>query len=345
MMYGPISRQRPCRRQTRRTRSARWTAFSSQYHPHLPPGPLPARESCGMCPRLTYAASLHVGGSHAVPVLVAQRARACGRDHRQRRGGVCGYAEDQGQPQVVGARARQGAPPAQVARSSPAHAPHMCPVSACPAAGRRSRSPLSMHHSASLRPPAQVTQVRWGPTAKHLVLAMEDGSLRLVELPRLDAALWRLESHASHATCMAFARDFRWAALCGLLQRKCAARPVQRTRESSWRACEQRTRRAGSPKRCLRARPCRRPHASGAQSACAWSPSSLRWACAALAVCVTAAPQLPGVGRLGRADQPVGHAGGHVHSHLLPARPGAPAAAAPMTSPFALQPGLLPSPP
>ncbi|KAG2484461.1 hypothetical protein HYH03_016697 [Edaphochlamys debaryana] len=58
----------------------------------------------------------------------------------------------------------------------------------------------------------KLSEVRWGPTQAHLTLALDDGSVRIAPLAKLDAPLWRLNSHASHTTCLAYSRDFRYLA-------------------------------------------------------------------------------------------------------------------------------------
>lgn len=40
-------------------------------------------------------------------------------------------------------------------------------------------------------------------------MALDDGSVRISPLQRLDSQLWRLQAHASHANCIAYSRDFK----------------------------------------------------------------------------------------------------------------------------------------
>lgn len=54
-----------------------------------------------------------------------------------------------------------------------------------------------------------MSEVRWGPTPGMLTLALDDGSLRISPLHKLDAPIWRLASHASHTTCLAYSKDFK----------------------------------------------------------------------------------------------------------------------------------------
>ncbi|PNW75804.1 hypothetical protein CHLRE_12g559850v5 [Chlamydomonas reinhardtii] len=55
----------------------------------------------------------------------------------------------------------------------------------------------------------KMSEVRWGPTPGMLTLALDDGSLRISPLHKLDAPIWRLASHASHTTCLAYSKDFK----------------------------------------------------------------------------------------------------------------------------------------
>lgn len=58
-------------------------------------------------------------------------------------------------------------------------------------------------------------EARWGPTPAHVTLALDDGSVRISPLQRLDSQLWRLQAHASHANCIAYSRDFKLLATGG----------------------------------------------------------------------------------------------------------------------------------
>ncbi|KXZ44010.1 hypothetical protein GPECTOR_75g734 [Gonium pectorale] len=58
----------------------------------------------------------------------------------------------------------------------------------------------------------KLSEVRWGPTQGHVTMALDDGTVRIAPLNKLDAPIWRLNSHASHTTCLAYSRDYKYLA-------------------------------------------------------------------------------------------------------------------------------------
>ncbi|GIL45328.1 hypothetical protein Vafri_2592 [Volvox africanus] len=58
----------------------------------------------------------------------------------------------------------------------------------------------------------KLSEVRWGPSQSFLTMALDDGTVRIAPLARLDSPVWRLNSHASHTTCLAYSRDYKFLA-------------------------------------------------------------------------------------------------------------------------------------
>ncbi|PNH12867.1 THO complex subunit 3 [Tetrabaena socialis] len=58
----------------------------------------------------------------------------------------------------------------------------------------------------------KLSEVKWGPTQAHLTMALDDGSVRIAALNKLDAPIWRLSSHASHTTCLAYSKNYKFLA-------------------------------------------------------------------------------------------------------------------------------------
>lgn len=71
--------------------------------------------------------------------------------------------------------------------------------------------PPALDHHHRPRPYAQLQDVWWGPTQGHLTLAVDDGTVRIAPTHKLDSPVWRLQSHSSGTSCLAYSRNAKWA--------------------------------------------------------------------------------------------------------------------------------------
>lgn len=55
----------------------------------------------------------------------------------------------------------------------------------------------------------QVSQASWGPTPDRLTLALDDGSMRIASIHKLDRDVHRLQAHMGYTNVFAYSHNYK----------------------------------------------------------------------------------------------------------------------------------------